>query len=327
MLKFRSYVLVGFASIGLAAAGATSGLAGPLELNPSAPNGPLPTLDTTCTGSCITTNYPFFTTNSNTAFTSFLEVNGTPGSAGTQTVSETGSVLITTFNVLSPAGGTSNVTTNYNVYATFTLSGTGTWTANQFNVNGPVSATVTLWGSPNNNTTSGLNFTTPTLGGFGVTQGPTDFTLGTAQLIAATSVPTASGSCLGAGPCTDSTLATTSFNGLFNFAPAPNTFGPTGFLVNISGPFQLSIGAVQGGAPQGTTETVTAGGKTDFVVAVTGGTCSGTGFNGNCPGGGGQFTYAVAVPEPASLALLGGGLIAFGFFGGLRRRRNQKLSA
>src|SRR3954454_12935563 len=93
MLAVRKYLLAGVASLGLLMAGATSGQAGPLELNPTAPNGSNGPLDTTCTGTCGG-NYPFFTNNSSIFYTSDLHVQGLPGTPGTQAAQETGSILI-----------------------------------------------------------------------------------------------------------------------------------------------------------------------------------------------------------------------------------------
>src|SRR6476646_10766820 len=118
MFAIRRLLLAGLASSTIVIAGAIGAHAGPLELNPSAPNGAFPTLDQT-----LTTN-PFFTTNSNTAFSGDLHILGTPGSSNTVSATETGSILITTFNVLS-GGPNTNVTTTYNLYATYTISGTG----------------------------------------------------------------------------------------------------------------------------------------------------------------------------------------------------------
>src|SRR5205823_13390641 len=76
MYAIRRYLLAGFASTAIVVAGAAGAFAGPLELNPDATNGGAGTLDTTC-NPCA--SYPFFTNNSNTAFTADLHVNGTPG--------------------------------------------------------------------------------------------------------------------------------------------------------------------------------------------------------------------------------------------------------
>ena len=177
------------AGMGIGLAVSMGAVAGPLELNPSAPN------TGAAGGTALDPTTPsFFTTNSNTGFTAFLSVGSTPGSVGTTTATETGSILVLTYNLLPGSiAASSNVTQTWNEYATFSFSGTGSWgtgaASGIFTVTSPVAASVTLWGSPGSNATSGLSFVTP-IGNsgtseqvFGVHPGSSDFVLGTPVLM------------------------------------------------------------------------------------------------------------------------------------------------
>jgi PEP-CTERM motif len=294
--------------------------ADPLVLDPNATNNGLGTLD-----SVANAGYPFATGNSTDAFTALLTIPAAPGSNNTVSASETGSFLITTFSLQS--GGPSNITNTYNLYADFSINGTGSFGGSSIFTFNPASLNVsaTLMGSPGSNSVSGLNFVTPTSANpFGVDPGSKDFVLGngaldTSQLAAFVIF----GSCANGINCNGSAI--TDFNAAFNFTPAAGTFGLDGFFQNLDLSMLLNLSSQEGGPTGATFETYN-GVDTNITVAVASGTCTGTtDFTGQCGAGGGSLTYDVAaVPEPGSLSILGAALIGLAALS--RRRRRQPLA-
>jgi hypothetical protein len=280
-----------------------------ITLNPAANNGGAGTLDAG--------TMAFTTNNSQIAFTSLLDINSTPGAMGPVAFSESGNFQILNFN--PQPSGTSNVTNTYNVYATFKVTGAGIWaTPNLFVVTTFAGLNASVYGSPGCTTSgvnggscgasSGLTFSDPTSSNaatfaqYGITQGASDFLLGTSFLI---NDPTNSASVsVGAGT---SGAATESILALLGFTAAPGTAGVNGFW-QLPDPFSINIGSQAGGNTVQTSFTVS-GGITSVAV---------DNLNGINTGGG-SLAYTT-VPEPASLALLGIGLLGMG--AAARRRKS-----
>ena len=139
------------------------------------------------------------------------------------------------------------------------------------------------------------------MGATGITAGAHDFLLGNATLASTTA--NGASALLGSG-----NTASESIQALLGFTPAPGTTGAGGFWEAPS-PFVLSIGAQAGSDTLGTTYSVT-GGQTLVTVANVNGVDQ----------GGGSLNYSV--PEPASLALVGLGLLGMGVVSSRRRYKS-----
>ena len=117
-------------------AGAASGAASPVTLNPMAANGGL--------GVLSATDAAFQAVGFQSNLTASLVISG---NAGVQTFSETGQLDITQFS--NPGPVASGVFTNYRILGNFTLTGSGSWAGNVYTATpGTVSLALTLVGDP-----------------------------------------------------------------------------------------------------------------------------------------------------------------------------------
>ncbi len=276
-----------------------------ITLDPAANNGGAGTLDSGTSS--------FTTNNSQINFSSLLDINSTPGTAGITNFSESGNFQILNFN--PTPNSTSNVTQTYNIYGTLSFSGSGTWVtpSDYVVVSFAPGGGTAVYGSPGCTTSgshsgtscassSGLTFNAPgSVGASGITPGNHDFLLGNATLASTTA--NGASALLGTG-----NTASENIQALLGFTPAPGTTGAGGFWEAPS-PFVLSIGAQAGSDTLGTTYSVT-GGQTLVTVANVNGVDQ----------GGGSLNYSV--PEPASLALVGLGLLGMGVVSSRRRYKS-----
>jgi len=258
-----------------------------VTLNPSAPN------TGAVNGSALSgTNGAFNTDKATTNFGSILTINSAPVVGASASFTETGFFLVDAFSG-APSSG---VGINYNVYALFTITGTGTWLAPTFysgNLAG-LNISVSIYGSPGS---ASVNPFTPGVGQFGITPDASDFLLGTATL----NTPVTAFATLGPG-----TGATTTFNATLDFTPAAGTTGINGFWTAPT-PFDVALSTSATGIPptggNGTTYAVS-GGKTTITTNVT---------PLKAGSGSGNILFSVNnVPEPGALALVGIALAGLG---------------
>ena len=296
-MKLKRLAIAAFATSSLLAA---SAFAATITLNPEATNGLGPA------GVLSATNPAFVTDKATTDFASLLSIAALPGSNTNAAFTETGFFLTEAFSG-APSSG---VITNYNIYATFTVTGTGSYASgNTFTANnGGLSINVNFYGSPGNQGASGLSFSTPTGGNpTGVTAGPGDFLLGTSTLLAPI---TATATAITAPTLTTPGIALTVLSAYLDFVPAPGTTGVDGFF-QAPIPFQVVLSTSAIGTP------VNGGNGTSWV---TDGVNSFYTTNVTEKGlGSGSGNIIFATPEPGSLALIGLAFAGMGLLGYRRR--------
>jgi hypothetical protein len=276
----------------------------PLTLTPTNPN---PGCTDLGGGACgaVGTSPQFNTDNATTQYSGKLDI---AAASGATTFAEAGNLRIVSFQLLglTQASGVDRQSGgNYDIYATYTTTGTGTWVGpTTFLTTSVNTLNVTLYASPSSgtqvvlgNVASGASLA----GAF--TPGSQDFILGTASLIA-------SGANVGIASYDSTTgAASTSLQALLNFNPAPGTTGVNGFFTAPI-PFVITIGAQAGGNPNNTTAAPNGGG-----IRIT--------TNINNPGGGSLAFTAAAIPEPGALSLVGIALLGLSAVG----RRKSKTVA
>lgn len=277
-MALKKLLPAAFAAATLFAA-ASAGAATLVTLNPSAANGGLGVIDA---------GTPAFQA---TGFTGVLDstlvING---NAGFATYSETGSLLLSTFNDenLPGAGivGGTNLGTNYDIFATFTLTGVGGWSGSQFTAAPGANLSFNLYADIN--------------GGGDLDQ---DILLGTGALDP-TYPQVAFAIAFGSIANGSAGTAVTSLTATVQFEPSVGTEGVGGFFEAPS-PFQIDIALGNiGGNTLNTTYSVDGGGVVTMVTNE----------------GSGNATFIASVPEPSALALVG---LALAGAGVASRRRKM----